>query len=184
MKQAISDRIFSVEEYIQYELTSEKRHEFINGQLFEMAGEKDINLEIATELLVIFRQFLKEKGYKIYDRDMKVKIYGENKYYYPDIIATKELKTEENRYIKYEPEIIVEVVSESSQITDYVDKYIAYTKIPSLKYYMIVEPETTLISLYEKDEHGQWFAHKYTQLEDIVKLEKLGVEFKVKQAYQ
>jgi len=31
-----------------------------------MAGEKDINLEIATELLVIFRQFLKEKGYKIY----------------------------------------------------------------------------------------------------------------------
>ena len=66
MKQAISDRIFSVEEYIQYELTSEKRHEFINGQLFEMAGEKDINLEIATELLVIFRQFLKEKGYKIY----------------------------------------------------------------------------------------------------------------------
>ena len=33
----------TVEEYIQLELQSERRHEFINGQLIEMPGEKDIN---------------------------------------------------------------------------------------------------------------------------------------------
>jgi len=40
MRTAASDKIFSIEEYIKYELTSERRHEFINGQLFEMPGEK------------------------------------------------------------------------------------------------------------------------------------------------
>jgi len=54
MKHAISDRIFSVEEYIQYELTSEKRREFINGQLFEMAGEKDINNKMAGLIYIVY----------------------------------------------------------------------------------------------------------------------------------
>ena len=132
----------------------------------------------------MFINFLKSRGYKVFNHDVKIAIPGGDKYYYPDVFLTKEEKNELNSYIKFEPEVIVEVVSESSQITDYVDKYIDYIKIPSLKYYMIVKPETTLISLYEKDDNGQWFAHKYTQLEDIVKLEKPGVEFKVKQAYQ
>ncbi len=35
-----------VEEYIQLELQSERRHEFINGKLIGIAGEKDINNQI------------------------------------------------------------------------------------------------------------------------------------------
>jgi Uma2 family endonuclease len=184
MKQAISDKIFSVEEYIQYEWTSERPHEFINGQLFEMPGEKDINNEIATELLIILRSFLKEKGYTIYTHDMKVKIHEENKYYYPDLFATKEAKTESNKYIKYEPEIITEVVSESSQVTDYVDKYIDYTKIPTLQYYMIVEPETILITVYERVEANEWITRKYTKKTDFVQLEKMDVSFPLQDVYK
>jgi Uma2 family endonuclease len=183
MRTAESDKIFTVEEYIQYEWKSERRHEFINGQLFEMPGEKDINNEIATELLIILRNFLKEKGYTIYTHDMKVKIHEESKYYYPDLFATKEAKSENNKYIKYEPEIVVEVVSESSQVTDYVDKYIDYTKIPSLQYYMIVEPETILITVYERTEANEWIAHKYTQLKDVVQLDKMNVSFSLQDVY-
>jgi len=89
----------------------------------------------------------------------------------------KEEKNEKNRYIKYHPEIIVEVVSESTQVTDYVDKYIDYTKIPSLQYYMIVEPETVLITVYERTETNEWVTRKYTQLKDNVQLEKMNVSF-------
>jgi len=57
MRTAQSDKIFTVEEYIKHELTSERRHEFVNGQLFEIPGEKDINNEIAgffTSCLPLF----------------------------------------------------------------------------------------------------------------------------------
>ena len=115
---------------------------------------------------------------------MKVAIPGGNKYYYPDVFVTKEQQTNNNRYIKYEPEIIVEVVSETSQVTDYVDKYIDYTKIPSLTYYLIAEPETILLTVYEKDESGKWIAHKYTRPDERVKFEKFDIEFPLREIYE
>ena len=183
MRTAASDKFFTPEEYIQYELTSERRHEFINGQLFEMPGEKDINNEIAGIFYLLFLNFLKNQGYKIYNHDVKVAIPGSQKFYYPDVFVTKEEKTENNRYIKYQPEIIVEVVSESTQVTDYVDKYIDYTKIPSLQYYIIVEPETVLVTVYERTGESEWTTHKYTQLKENVSLSKMDISFSLQEVY-
>jgi Uma2 family endonuclease len=183
MRVSDSNKIFTDEEYIQHELKSQVRSEFINGQLFEMAGEKDINNEIAGNLYILFSTLLKSLGYFIYNHDIKVKIFGESKYYYPDVFVTRELKTESNKYIKSEPILIVEVVSESTQVNDYVDKYIDYTKIPSLQYYMIIEPETTLITCYTKGENREWITSKYTRPEDLIKLDVLDISFQVKQVY-
>lgn len=108
---------------------------------------------------------------------MKVKIFGEDKYYYPDVLVTREQETAANQYIKFEPVLIVEVVSESSQVYDYVDKYIAYTKIPSLQYYLIIKPETALINCYIKSEHSDWITVKCTGLEDTMRLEALMFHF-------
>ncbi len=185
MRTVTSDKTYTVEEYIMHEWTAEARSEFINGQLFEMPGEKDINNEIALLIaFFIMQQLLKEKGYQVYAHDVKVKIFGENKYYYPDVFVTKEVKTESNKYIKSEPMLIVEVVSESSQVNDYVDKYIDYTKLLSLQYYLIVEPETLLITCYKRGEQSEWITSKFTRLEDEVKLDILNVSFTLKQVYQ
>ena len=77
--------------------------------------------------------------------DVKVAAADGVKYFDPDVFATKEIRTEKNQYIKYEPEILVEVISPSTHTTDTVDKYIAYTSIPSLKYYLIAEPATLYV---------------------------------------
>ncbi len=183
MRAGTSDKIFTVEEYIQNEWKAPVRSEFINGQLFEMPGEKDINNSIALKIAFLLMQALTEKGFQIYAHDVKVKIFGENKYYYPDVFVTKETKTENNKYIKSEPVLIVEVVSETTQVNDYVDKYIAYTKIPSLQYYLIIEPETTLITCYKRGENGEWITSKYTKAEDLIQLDALSVSFPLKQVY-
>ncbi|HEX8316652.1 MAG TPA: Uma2 family endonuclease, partial [Flavisolibacter sp.] len=127
----------TVEEYIQLELKSEKRHEFINGQLIEMPGEKLINNQIAGFIYIFLMNQLFSKGFKVFSHDIKVSNHDRTKYFYPDVFVTKETATEQNQYIQYEPELIVEVISPSTHITDTVDKYIAYTAIPSLKYYLI-----------------------------------------------
>jgi len=182
MDTATADKIYTLAEYIAHEWTAQCRHEFINGQLFEMPGEKDINNEMAGLLYMLLLNFLKVKGYNVYNHDVKVGLPDEAKYYYPDVFVTKEKRTENNIYIKFEPELIVEVVSESSQVNDYVDKYINYTKIPALKYYMIVEPETTLITLYAL-ENGTWTTHKYVNKTDMVQLPHFGLGFKVSDVY-
>src|SRR3954467_8999440 len=109
MRTGTSNRIYTVEEYIQHELRAEVRSEYINGQLFEMPGEKDINNEIAGTLYILFSTLLKTFGYYVYNHDVKVKVTGESKYYYADVFITKESRLESNQYIKSEPVLIVEV---------------------------------------------------------------------------
>ena len=68
----ISSAPLTVEAYIQLELQSERRHEFINGQLIEMPGEKDINNEIALNICAYLLQHLRPKGFQTYINDVKV----------------------------------------------------------------------------------------------------------------
>jgi len=49
---------------------------------------------------------------------------------------------------------------------------------------MIVEPETILITVYERTEANEWIAHKYTQLKDIVQLDKMNVSFSLQDVYK
>ena len=173
----------TVEEYIQHELQAEVRHEYINGQLFEMPGEKDINNEMAGTFYLLFLQLLRPKGYQVYNHDVKVAIPGGERYYYPDVFATAEPKTDANKYIKSQPALIVEVVSESTQTQDYVNKYLDYIQIPSLKYYLITEPETLLITVYERGEGEDWVARKFTRRDEVITLPALQIELPMQEIY-
>jgi len=179
-----SSASLTVEEYIQLELQSDIRHEFINGQLIDMPGETDINNQIAIYICTFLVHHLMPKGFQVYINDVKVATQDRAKYFYPDVFATKEMRTQENQYIKYEPEIIIEVISPLTHITDTVDKYIAYTSIPSLKYYLIVEPETIYVTLFSKNAEGKWEAMSYVRNSDVLPLPQLDIEVPLNEVYK
>ncbi|MBD0295621.1 MAG: Uma2 family endonuclease [Flavisolibacter sp.] len=174
----------TVEEYIRLELQSEQRHEFINGQLIEMPGEKDVNNKCGGFIYIFLMNHLYSKGYEVYINDVKVGTPDGTKYFYPDVFITREPRTEKNQYIKYEPELIVEVLSPSTHIMDTVDKYIAYTTIPSLKYYLIVEPETVYVTLYSKNGDGKWEAMSYVRKTDVIPLPLLEISLPLSEVYK
>jgi Uma2 family endonuclease len=172
------------EQYIAYELQANRRHEFINGQLFEMPGELDLNNLIAGKLYVLLAYLLEDKGYFAFINDVKVGIPNEDKYYYPDVFVTNEPRTEENKYIKTAPVLIAEVVSPSSRLYDTVDKYLDYTKIPALEYYLVVEPEIVYVMLYRRNTEGQWQADIFTHKDQSIDLPKLGIKIPVSDIYK
>jgi Uma2 family endonuclease len=171
------------EEYIAFELKAARRHEFINGQLFEMPGELDTNNALALALAFLLMKNLSNRNFMVFAHDVKVAIPGEEKYYYPDVFVTNEPRTEENKYIKSAPVLIAEVLSPASRITDTVDKYLDYTKIPSLQYYLVVEPEAVHITLYHRNGGGQWQADIFTQKEQIINLPLLETQIPLSAVY-
>ncbi len=181
---AIQERIMSVEEYMQYELQAEERHEFIDGQIIEMAGEQAINNNITLFLSLYLFPILSEKGYTVYYQSVKIAIPNEKRFYYPDWFITREPITEKTRYIQYEPELIVEVISKTSRIRDTVDKYLDYIKIPSLKYYLIIDPERTYITVHSKGENGEWEADAYSEKTDVIPLPLLQTELPLSIIYR
>lgn len=174
----------TVEEYIHLELQSERRHEFVNGHLIEMPGEKAVNNRIAGCIYVYLFTRLMSKGFQVYMNDVKVSTTDRTKYYYPDVFLTREAESGQNQYIKYEPELIVEVISPSTYITDTVDKYLAYTTIPSLKYYLLVQPEITYATLFSRNTAGEWEAAFFTRNSDVISMPLLEVELPLSEVYR
>jgi Uma2 family endonuclease len=76
------------EEYIQFELNADIRHEYVNGQLIDIPGDNGYNNQIAQNLSFICRS-LKKEGYRPYTHDIKVKVSGTENYFYPDLFLSK-----------------------------------------------------------------------------------------------
>lgn len=62
-------------------------------------------------------------------------------------------------------------------------KYLDYTSIPSLKYYLIAEPETLLITAYERGDGEELVARKYTRRDETVALPALQIELPMLEIY-
>lgn len=183
MKALEINKIYTVPEYFLLEESGEVRHEFINGNLIEMSGASREHHKICKNLLRLLENLLKDKGYEVYMENMKVKIQDENQFYYPDIFITKEKETDNNRYVQFEPELIVEVLSETTRTKDMVDKFIQYRKINTLSYYILVEPQKCLALCHNKDEHGEWDMISYTKPDEIINLPLLNISLPLHDIY-
>lgn len=179
----ISEQTLTEEEYIAYELSSEDKHEYVDGKLITMPGERDLNNEIAANVLFLLRRLLRSKGYSMYIEGVKVKLPDESQYYYPDVFVTREKTDETNQYTKHKPEIIFEVLSNSTRKYDLVDKFIAYQRIPSLVYYLAVEPDKVLVQLFYK-ENDDWEMMSFTGIDDVIDLPALQIQLPVKEIYK
>jgi Uma2 family endonuclease len=173
------------EDYIQLELGSEIRHELMNERLIDMPGDSPIHNYITGSFCIIFRQLLKHSVYSVFMVDIKLRIPDEKKYFYPDIFITKEKFNPSTGYILHNAELIVEVLSTNTRLFDTVDKFIEYKKIPSLKYYLLAEPEKQYINCLSKNKEGVWESHIFTELDEKIELPALeNISFNVKEIYQ
>lgn len=177
------EKKLSEKEYILFELQSQVKHEYINGKLIDMPGESDLHNQLALSCCILLKRLLKDKGYSFFIEGVKVKLPDENKYFYPDVFITKEPLSNGTIYIKEQPELIVEVLSESTRKYDTVDKFINYQRFDSLQYYILVEPETVFISIFSRIENDDWNLITYSKETDIIQLPKFGISFTAKEIY-
>ncbi len=184
MKSLELDKIYSVAEYFSLEEESELRHEFIHGNLIEMSGASREHHKICKNLLRILEDLLSEKEFEVYIENMKVKIPYEDQYFYPDIFITREAQTNDNKYVQFQPELIVEVLSETSRVRYLTDKFIQYRKIETLNYYLLAEPEKYLVLLNFKNENGDWEMISFTQKEEVISLPKLNITLSLEEIYK
>ncbi|MBA4139892.1 MAG: Uma2 family endonuclease [Segetibacter sp.] len=187
MRQVIVEegKKYSLEEYIKIDETGTVRHEFYNGKLIPMPGESLLH---NSRCLLIYRLLFQTlpDTYSIFVESVKVKIEGEDKYVYPDIIVIKKQPAKNlpyADYIIYEPLLIAEVLSESTGKHDLTDKFILYQKISTLQYYLAVEPEKQLVLFYEKNDEGEWMTKSYTELNEEIELKSLNVSINLNDIY-
>ena len=77
-------------EYLDGEIVSETKHEYINGEAFAMAGASEKHNLISVNIIRELGNHLKQKKSpcKTFSSDMKVRTSGVNtNYFYPDVMV-------------------------------------------------------------------------------------------------
>lgn len=150
---------FTPEQYLEMELTSPVKHEYVAGQIFAMTGASDAHNIIALNLATILRQHLRGSPCRVFMADVKVRIEAAETFYYPDLMVSCERATDS--YYRENPTLIVEVLSPSTARFDTQDKRRDYQKLESLKEYALISQECMDVRVYRRSESG-WNLSIYT----------------------
>jgi len=145
----------SVEDYLAGELESETRHEYVAGEVFAMAGSRNLHGLIATNVLAGLHVSLRGKPCRAFNSDTKVRIEYPNhvRFYYPDAMVVCEENPRDETF-QDRPVVIVEVLSESTRRTDLQEKRDAYHTIPSLACYVRVEQDMPRVTVDRRGQTG------------------------------
>jgi len=172
----------SVEAYFAWEPQQALRHEFVNGQVFAMAGGTLAHNDIAVNLLTAQRPSLRKRGCRINIADAKVTI-TPTIYRYPDLVITCDERDKTALNAIAHPKLIVEVLSASTEALDRGDKFKEYRSLPTLEEYVLISATQTEVEIYRRGEGRLWLYTAY-QPGDIVPLESVNFEFPIALLYE
>jgi len=143
------------QDYLAFELNADMRHEYIDGQLYAMAGASERHNRIALNIGFHLRMAARGGHCGVFMSDMKLKLAWQKTYYYPDVMLVCNTQ-DNNEYYKQQPCFIAEVLSASTANTDKREKLLAYTKIPSLRYYLLISTDKTQVEYFVRDTQDEW----------------------------
>jgi Uma2 family endonuclease len=153
--QRVRDFLVSPEDYLEGELHSDVKHEYLSGAVYAMAGARNLHNDIATNVLGMLHARLRGKPCRPCNSDTKVRIRlpDQLRFYYPDAQVTCHPNPPDDTF-QDQPILVVEVISESTRRADEGEKLHGYCAIPSLENYLLVESERALVIGYRRTPEG------------------------------
>ncbi|WYM03595.1 MAG: Uma2 family endonuclease [Gloeotrichia echinulata CP02] len=161
------DYYISPEEYLESEKFSQIKHEYIDGQVYAMAGASDAHVTVTGNLFSILRNHLRGSGCRVYMLDMKAQIESINRYFYPDVMVTCDARDKEFKYFKSYPSLIVEVLSESTESFDRGKKFASYRHLDSLQEYVLISSDRMSVDCFRRNEKGRWELFAYGKDDEV-----------------
>ena len=172
----------SVEDYLEGELRSEIRHEYVAGRVFAMTGASRAHNLIALNIVTALHAHLRGGPCKAFMSDLKVRVEKADAFYYPDIAVTCHPADTQAYYLTH-PCLVVEVLSPSTEGIDRREKLLAYQSLDSLKEYVLVAQGAVQVEVYRRDGEGGWWLYTYTGGEEL-RLEAVDFALSVAAVYQ
>ncbi len=158
---------FSPDEYLAWEAKQVEKHEYVDGEVFAMAGASDHHNVVSGNVAMALRQHLKGSPYRTLMSQMKLQIVADNSFYYPDVLVTCSARDTQDPLIKREPVLLVEVLSPSTAAYDRGAKFSSYRQLASLQEYVLIDTDTRTTDVYRKGADGLWVLHPFAGNEAV-----------------
>lgn len=174
-----SDRRLTPYEYLEWELSSPVKHEYVAGQVYPMVGASLAHNMICGNAYMILRQHLRGTPCRVFMGDVKARIEAADAFYYPDLMVSCELSG--NEYYREAPVLIVEVLSPSTAKFDSGEKRRDFQRLDSLREYVLISQDCMDVRVWQREESG-WRMNVYTD-GMVIPLRSVEVEIPIERIY-
>lgn len=173
--------LFTVEDYLKIDRTEDERHEFFDGEIYAMAGESGAHDDICMNMTGLLYMQLRDSNCRGRIKDTKVRSgmfpvkrpLVKGMISYPDIVVIcgEPEYHDEFQDVVLNPQVIIEVLSESTETFDRGEKFHRYQLWnPTLTDYILVSQDKPLVEHFIRQTDGSWkyFIYKGLEQEFIV----------------
>jgi Uma2 family endonuclease len=185
----------TVDQYLVYERSSPERHEFLDGELYGMAGESLAHGIISSNSLISLGLQLRGTPCVALTKDTKVRsgptpMRGDSLkglFSYPDIVVVcgEPECHDSHRDIILNPTAILEVLSPSTESFDRGEKLTHYqTWNPTLKDYLLISQDEPKIEHHFRQADGTWDKREHKGLNAVVQIASIQCALKLADVYE
>jgi Uma2 family endonuclease len=180
---AVPSRKATYAEYLALERSSETKHEYVNGELYAMAGGSPEHARLAFELGYLLKAAFGDKPCRVFSSDARVRVEATDRSAYPDLTivcgALETSPTDPDAIVN--PTVLVEVLSPSTETTDRLEKWAHYRRIPSLQAYVLVAQDEARIETYRRD--GRRWIYEEAGPGEVVRIGGIEVDVAIDALY-
>jgi Uma2 family endonuclease len=175
---------YTYAEYAALEDESAIRHEYLDGEIYAMAGGSLDHAALAATLLKLIGLQL-PPGCRTFTSDLRVRIPVTGLSTYPDaaVICGRTQRAADDPLAVTNPVVIVEVTSRSTEEYDRGEKLRHYQSLPSVREVLIASHARPQLTLHRREPAGTW-TMLHASAGDRVELVSLGARLAVDDVYR
>jgi Uma2 family endonuclease len=149
---------YTIDEYVRIEEYANLKHEYLDGQVWAMAGGTPEHARMAAAFSASLIAQLRGRPCAVYSSDARVRVLTTGLDTYPDVtvVCGGEQRDLGDRLALTNPIVLVEVTSDSSEAYDRGEKLEHYKQIPSLRALVVVSHREPCIEVIRRADDGTW----------------------------
>jgi Uma2 family endonuclease len=176
---------YTFAEYLSFEASSNVKHEYLDGEIYAMAGGTPEHGALATAVSSLLFAQLRGGRCRVLNSDVRVRVPATGLTTYPDltVVCGPWERDSEDDLAVVNPTLIVEVLSRSSEEYDRGEKFDHYCKLASLRQYVLVAQEERKVEVRTRDLAGAWSTETIGE-GGVATLDSIGARLDVRELYE
>ncbi len=170
----LTTTLVSKEEYFEELLKSDVKLEYHAGEIVAMAGAQPAHNRICITLAYLLENCLHAGKCIVLSSDQLIKVEACEKYTFPDLVIVCQEPTFEKSPQGLDalenPDIIIEISSDSTELYDRSEKFEFYQTLDSLKEYVLVASKKKQVEVFRRFNGNEWILHIYSEKDNLVKI--------------
>lgn len=173
-------------EYLAIERKAEFKSEYYRGEMFAMAGARFPHNAVKDNLILRIGMQLEGSPCRTLSSDQRVTIPATTLYTYPDIVIICEPPVFEDAMMDtlLNPQVIIEILSDSTESYDRGAKASQYKQITSLREYVIVGLRTPVIERHVRQDDGSWNVMEFAGLDAVLQFASVPAKVPLSEIYR